>query len=201
MCFCVRTSALQVDTSLECPLRDNDLLLAVANEWNHFRGERAGLLSWEVCYKWATTCGHLSLFDIVQTLTPLPGMGAISETHPASRCEEKHNQHTFLFCCDELSFSGACLLCKVTAICDNLTNRPFKMPQNILFLIPGPKGPNGVVCIRERRQCVQTFWSSPITSLRWFETEDICMKLQSAMIVEEDMHMVITQPLNRLALL
>ena len=36
VCACVCTSALLMHTSLDCPLQDNDLLPAIANEWNHF---------------------------------------------------------------------------------------------------------------------------------------------------------------------
>lgn len=59
---------------------------------------------------------------------------------------------------------------------------------NLSFLcfILGLKAPDGVICIRECRQCVQTFWSSPITSPHLLRTRDICMKSQSAVIVEGD---------------
>lgn len=40
LCVCVCSSTLQMHTSLDCPLQDNDLLPAIANEWKHFERER-----------------------------------------------------------------------------------------------------------------------------------------------------------------
>lgn len=56
-------------------------------------GERANLLSREFGYKWATPGKRLSLFDIVWPLKasvnkPLPGVGTIWETHPASQSKQ-----------------------------------------------------------------------------------------------------------------
>lgn len=99
------------------------------------------------------------------------------------------------------SLSGACILCKVTAGCDNRANKHFKCINMVFIFIPGPKASNGVICIKECRQCVQTFWCSPITTQCLFKTQDISMKFQSTMIVVEDMHFVIICSPNGFALL
>lgn len=74
-----------------------------------------------------------------------------------------------------------------TSICE--------MHQNCLFFLSGPRTLNSVISIKELRQHGQTFWSSPVTLLCLFKTQDICMKLSSAMTVVEDMHFVIIYPL------
>lgn len=39
VCVCVNTSALQMRSSLNCPLQDNDPLPAIANEWEQFESQ------------------------------------------------------------------------------------------------------------------------------------------------------------------
>lgn len=80
-------------------------------------------------------------------------------THPGRLSEQKRMCPKF---CDMDALRGKHVF-RPAQGCHG-TNMHFKYVDTIFIFIPGPTASNGVICIKECRHCVETFWSSPITS-------------------------------------